>query len=96
MSMMQPDGSGMSLAQPGQPGQSQPGQGGGTGMSPEEHLRAAIEHLQAAQVTEPDDQDSQTIAKCAASLYAIVSGRQKEQDQMLGNPGLQRALRRSG
>lgn len=67
---------------------------GGTGMSPEDHLRAAVEHLQAAQVTEPDDADSQTIAKCAAAIYAIFSSRQKEQDGMLGNPGVARALRR--
>lgn len=89
MSMMQPDGSGMSLAQPA------PSDSGGTGMSPVDHLRAAIEHAQAAQVTEQDDQDSQTLAKCVAALYAILAARQKETDGVLGNPGLARALRRS-
>lgn len=79
----------MSMMQP-QP----PDQGGGTGMSPEDHLRVAIEHLQAAQVGEPDDADSQSLAGCAAKLYQILAARQKEQDGMLGNPGVARALRR--
>lgn len=66
----------------------------GTGASPEDHLRIALEHLQAALVQEPDDADSATLAKVAAQLYAIFQSRQKEQDSMLGNPGLQRTLRR--
>lgn len=70
-------------------------QGAGSGMSAADHLRVAIEHLQAAQVSEPDDADSQALAACAAKLYQILAARQKERDGMLGNPGMARALRRS-
>ena len=67
----------------------------GTGMDPLEHLRAAIEHAQAALVMEPDDIDSQLLSKVVSGLYQILANRQKEQDQALGNPGLMRTLRRS-
>lgn len=67
-----------------------------TDMSAVEHLRMAIEHAQAALVMEPDDEDSQSLSKVVAGLYAIVSARQKERDQTMGNPSLLRTLRRSG
>lgn len=61
-----------------------------------EHLRQAIEHAQAAQVAEPDDADSQQLAKLVSGLYQILANRQKEHDQTMGNPTLLRTLRRSG
>ena len=63
-------------------------------MDPLSHLRIAIEHAQAAQVMEPDDADSQMLAKLVSGLYQILANRQKESDQALGNPGLARMLRR--
>ena len=65
-------------------------------LDPVEHLRAAIQHAEAAQVSEPDDADSQQLAKLVAGLYAILAARQKQTDQMMGNPTLLRTLRRSG
>jgi len=65
------------------------------GVDPLEHLRAAIEHAQAALVSEPDDQDSQALAKLVSGLYQILANRQKEQDQALGNPATAKLLRRT-
>lgn len=62
-------------------------------MSSVDHLRAAIEHAQAALVGEPDDADSQALAKAVQGLYQILASRQKEQDSLVG--GNQRALRRA-
>ena len=65
-------------------------------LDPVEHLRLAIEHAQAALVAEPDDADSQALSKVVSGLYQILASRQKESDQMMGNPTLLRTLRRSG
>ena len=65
-------------------------------LDPLEHLRAAIEHAQAALVAEPDDADSEGLAKVVQGLYRILAQRQKESDGALGNPALMRTLRRSG
>ena len=65
-------------------------------LSAVDHLRTAIEHAQAALVSEPDDGDSQALAKVVQGLYAILATRQKESDQTMGNPTLLRTLRRSG
>lgn len=62
-------------------------------MSPVDHLRAAIEHAQAALVGEPNDGDSQQLAKAVQGLYAILTARQKESDSVMGmQPQLRRAL----
>ena len=53
-------------------------------VDPVEHLRMAIEHAQAALVSEPDDQDSQLLSKLIAGLYQILAARQKEQETALG------------
>lgn len=60
------------------------------------HLRAAIEHAQAALVSEQDDEDSQVLSKLISGLYQIEARRKKESRQTLGNPTLLRMLRRSG
>jgi hypothetical protein len=63
--------------------------------SPVEHLRQAIEHAQAALTMEPDDADSQALAKVVQGLYAILAQRQKEEQQVLGNPATQRVVSRA-
>ena len=63
-------------------------------MTTVEHLRIAIEHAQAALVAEPDDADSQALAKVVQGLYAIFAQRQKEQEQLLGGGNI-RALSRT-
>jgi hypothetical protein len=55
----------------------------GTGMSPAEHLRAAIAHAQAALVGEQSDPDSQKLADVVKGLYSILADRQKQQQKML-------------
>ena len=65
-------------------------------LDPVESLRNAIEFAQAAQIGEPDDEDSRKLAKVVADMYAILAARQKERDQTMGNPTLLRTLRRSG
>ena len=58
-------------------------------VDPLEHLRMAIEHAQAALVSEPDDADSQLLSKLIAGLYQILAARQKEQEAALGMaPGM--------
>jgi hypothetical protein len=65
-------------------------------LSPADHLRAAIEHAQAALVDEPDDADSQQLAAVVKSLYAILSGRQDAEDRASGgDPKQMRVLRRT-
>lgn len=65
-------------------------------LSPEEHLRKAIEHAQQAQVGEPDDADSHSLAKVTAELYKILAARQDaEMSAGGGNPKQLRALGRS-
>lgn len=65
-------------------------------LSPADHLRAAIEHAQAALVDEPDDADSQQLAAVVKSLYSILSGRQDAEDRAAGgDPKQMRVLRRS-
>ena len=76
----------------GMESQGDPGQGQGSAAV--EHLRQAIEHAQAALQAEPDDADSQMLAKVIQGLYGILSNRQKEQEQLLGGGNL-RALSRS-
>lgn len=88
MSMMQPDGSGMP--------QDQPDQGGSGANDPLEMIRHAVELIQGAQVQLQDDKMSGTLAKVTQQLYAALHGQQQENDQLIGNPSLQRALRRSG
>ena len=61
---------------------------------PLEHLRQAIEHAQAALQSEPDDADSQALAKVIQGLYAILANRQKEQEQLMGGGNL-KALSRA-
>jgi hypothetical protein len=73
---------------------SSPAQGDGT--DPLEHLRMAIEHAQAAQVSEPDDADSAKLSKLVAGLYQILADRQKMHDQAMGNPAVARVLRGTG
>ncbi len=69
----------------------------GTGMNPVEHLRASIEHAQAALVAEPDDKDSQKLAQVIQGLYSILADRQKNSDQALGgNPAVMSMLRQAG
>ena len=100
MSMMQPEGGGLppELAAllggggAGLPGGAPPEQP--PEMDPIEHLRQAIQHAQAALVAEPDDMDSQSLAKVVQGLYAILANRQKEQEQLLGGGNL-RGLARS-
>ncbi|MBI3936398.1 MAG: hypothetical protein HY323_05430 [Betaproteobacteria bacterium] len=68
----------------------------GAELSPVEHLRAAIEHAQAALISEPDDQDSQMLAKIVQGLYQILAGRQAADDRAGGgSPDQLRALRRA-
>jgi len=59
-----------------------------------DHLRQAIEHAQAALQLEPDDADSQMLAKVVQGLYQILAQRQKEHEQLLGGSNI-RALSRS-
>ncbi len=59
-----------------------------------DHLRQAIEHAQAALQLEPDDADSQNLAKVVQGLYAILAGRQKEHESLMGG-GNMRALSRA-
>ena len=63
-----------------------------------EHLKQAIEHAQAALVSEPNDQDSQALAQIVKELYAIIAGRQKEDQKAMGGamPALQRAMMAQG
>lgn len=60
------------------------GPGGGGGGAVLDHLRQAIEHAQAALQAEPDDVDSQQLAKIVQGLYAVLAGRQKEQESAMG------------
>jgi hypothetical protein len=65
-------------------------------LSPVEHLRAAIEHAQAALTDEPDDADSAQLAKIVQGLYSILSQRQDSEDRAAGgDPKQLRMLRRS-
>jgi hypothetical protein len=63
------------------PPQGGPGAGGSAVI---DHLRQAIDHAQAALNAEPDDVDSQNLAKIVQGLYAILAGRQKEQESAMG------------
>ena len=95
--------SGMDLGgqmSPGMEGAS-PGMGGSMmgapqepDLDPLEHLRMALTHAQAALVAEPDDVDSQALAKVVQGLYAILASRQKEQEGLMGG-GNMRALSRA-
>lgn len=85
MSMMMPEQGAMAAG---------PNPAQNDGVDPVEHLRAAIEHAQAALVSEPDDADSQALAAVVKGLYQILANRQKDQQQVLGNPTLQRVLSR--
>ena len=53
-------------------------------MSPEDHLREAIEHAQQALVGEEDDPTSGELSKAISSLYRIFAQRQKEDEAALG------------
>ena len=64
-------------------------------VSPVEHLRLAIEHAQASMVGEPSDGDSQTIAKVIQALYSILATRQKQTQQVMGNPAAQQVIGRA-
>jgi hypothetical protein len=64
-------------------------------LSPLDHLRQAIEHAQAALTMEPDDADSQSLAKVVQGLYGILAQRQKEEQKMMGDPAMQRVLSRA-
>lgn len=64
-------------------------------VSPLDHLRQAIEHAQAALVGEPDDADSQMLAKVVQGLYQILAQRQKEEQQVLGSSATQRVVGRA-
>jgi len=58
-----------------------------------EHLQAALDEIQAAQVGAPDNADSKVIAKMAADLYALLAGHQDQQIQATGgNPKQMRAM----
>ena len=63
-----------------------------------EHLKQAIQHAQAALVSEPNDADSQSLADIVKQLYAIIAGRQKEDEKALGGamPALRRAMMSQG
>ena len=61
-----------------------------------DHLRQAIEHAQAALTSEPDDADSQALAKVIQGLYAILAQRQKEQEGLLGGGNVRALSRLSG
>ncbi|MFA5053003.1 MAG: hypothetical protein WC565_03025 [Parcubacteria group bacterium] len=88
MEMMAPQGGYAAPApEPAAPPQSQ-------GMSAEDHLKVGIEHLQAALQMEPDDQDSQALAGTVQRLYAILAGRQKEQDGAMAGKLSPRMMRR--
>jgi hypothetical protein len=53
-------------------------------LSPDDHLRQAIEHAQQALVGEEDDPTSAELAKAVNSLYRIFAQRQKEDEAALG------------
>ena len=61
-----------------------------------DHLRQAIEHAQAALTSEPDDADSQALAKVIQGLYAILAQRKKEQEGLLGGGNVRALSRLSG
>lgn len=63
-------------------------------VDPLEHLRASIEHAQAALVSEPDDQDSQLLSKLISGLYQILANRQKEQQAAMGTTPAMKAMSR--
>lgn len=87
--MMGPPGMGPMGPPPGPPPEPPEPQ-----MSPADHLRAAIEHAQAALVTEPDDVDSGLLSKAIQILYQLAGNRQKEQQQQLGMSPAVKAMAR--
>lgn len=92
MSMMSPE-----IQQMMSQAQGAPAQGGDQqdNASAADHLRAAIEHAQAALQMEPDDQDSQALASAIQALYRIVAARQKEQMDLMSGKATPRALSRA-
>jgi len=84
--------------QAGPGGQAEPAQDTGMdpGMDTGKSLRVALMHIQSALQDEPDDEDSQKLAKVAADLYALLVGRQKEADDALQGRTTPRFLRRNG
>lgn len=85
---MMPPGGAPQGAPSGPPG------GGGPPIDPVEHIRTAIEHVQAAVIGEPDDPDSQALARVLAALYQILAGRQKEQEAAMGTSPAIKAMSR--
>lgn len=79
----------------GPPGMAGPPQGG---QPPDtvELLRAALSYAQAALEAEPDDVDSQQLARVIQGLYQILASRQKEQEAALGVSPAIKSLARAG
>jgi len=61
-----------------------------------EHLRIAIEHAQMALQAEPDDIDSQQLARVIQGLYQILASRQKESESAMGMTPAMKLLARGG
>lgn len=59
-------------------------------------LTAALALLKQALSTEDSQQDRAVIATCIANLQKVLANEEKERQQLLGQPALQRALGRNG
>jgi hypothetical protein len=59
-------------------------------------LTQALSLLKVALSTEDSDQDKAVIASCIANIQKVLANEERERQQLLGQPGLQRALAKSG
>lgn len=89
----------MHAAAAGVPHQIQVTPGGGPQQNDGGEARAltqALALLKQALDSEDSQQDRATIATCIANLQKVLANEEKEQQQLLGQPALQRALGKSG
>ena len=63
---------------------------------PKQMLRKVVDDITLLLAAEPDDQDSQLIAKGLALFQTILANRQKEQQAALGASPALRAMSRAG
>lgn len=59
-------------------------------------LTSALQLLKQALSTEDSQQDRAVIATCIANIQKVLANEEREQQQLLGQPALQKALSKSG
>lgn len=59
-------------------------------------LTSALQLLKQALSTEDSQQDRAVIATCIANIQKVLANEEREQQQLLGQPSVQKALSRNG